>query len=146
MFCTSESKAQPHLVWNVSPRLLFKNTHCYIFRRLNRSSHYGTMRLAASLQCEDAGSIPSPLQWVKNTALLHCSCNCGSDLIKKKKMLIFPGKQSHLQRNKALVHSEKNIIIVCKHNFALPQKEERPIMLNFKCIFIKMSRYTQNHN
>ena len=39
-----------------------------------RSSHCGTMGLAASLECWDAGSIPIPAQWVKDLVLLQLRC------------------------------------------------------------------------
>ena len=34
-----------------------------------RSSHYGTTGSAASLQCQDAGSIPFTAQWVKGSGV-----------------------------------------------------------------------------
>ena len=55
------------------------------------SSHCGTMGLATPLQCQDAGLIPSPAQWVKRSgiaAAVVLSCNCDLDLI--------PGQELHM--------------------------------------------------
>ena len=40
-------------------------------RSTNWSSCYGTMGLIVTLQCQDTGSIPGLIQWVKDLALLQ---------------------------------------------------------------------------
>lgn len=44
------------------------------FKRNPESSRWGTMGSAQSLQHQDAGSIPSPAEWVKRSGLLQLQC------------------------------------------------------------------------
>ena len=87
-----------------------------ILKSSYRSSQCGKKDSVASLQSQDAGSMPGPAQWVKG---LHChrgelSHNCGLDLSlgpgipyaigqpKKKKRR---RKKAHLTQNKFSGHS-----------------------------------------
>ena len=51
--------------------------------QLYKSSKYGPVGSAASLQCQDTGLMPGPAQWVKDLALLQLQHRsyCSSDVI-----------------------------------------------------------------
>ena len=69
------------------------------------SSYCGATGSAAFLQCQEAGSIPSPAQWVSGLGIQHCyscgrGCNCSSDLI--------PGLELHMAQGAQKRKKESN--------------------------------------